>query len=54
MDSTSLLTGAARVADRATRLGLGSPVILAEAQDDEALVTALLAWRAARQRKPQS
>ena len=54
MDSTSMLTGAARVADRATRLGLGSPVILAEAQDDESLVAALLAWRAARQRKPQS
>jgi len=54
MDSTSLLTGAARVADRATRLGLGSPVILADGPDDESLVAALLAWRAARQHKPQS
>jgi uroporphyrinogen-III synthase len=53
MDSTSLLTGAPRVADRAARLGLGSPVILAEGPDDEALVAALLEWRAARQRKPQ-
>jgi uroporphyrinogen-III synthase len=54
MDSTSLLTGAPRVADLAARLGLGSPVILAQAADDEALVAALLEWRAARQRKPQA
>jgi uroporphyrinogen-III synthase len=52
MDSTALLTGAARVADRAERLGLGSPVILAKAPDDEALVAALVEWLAARARKP--
>jgi uroporphyrinogen-III synthase len=44
MDSTALLTGAVRVADRAARLGLGSPVILAAAPDDEALVEALIGW----------
>lgn len=45
MDSTALLTGAARVADLAARRGLGSPVVLAERQDDEALVAALVSWR---------
>jgi uroporphyrinogen-III synthase len=54
MDSTALLTGATRVADRAVRLGLGSPVILAAAPDDEALVAALVEWRAARLRDPQT
>jgi len=53
MDSTALLTGAARVADRAARLGLGSPVILAGAPDDEALVEALIAWNARRSLPPQ-
>jgi uroporphyrinogen-III synthase len=54
MDSTALLTGASRVADRAARLGLGSPVILAEAPDDEALVEALVAWKEKRSQPPQS
>jgi len=54
MDSTALLTGAARVAENATRLGLGSPVILAAAPDDEALVQALVGWRESRSRPPQS
>ncbi len=54
MDSTALLTGAARVADRAARLGLGSPVILAEAPEDEALVAALVTWRKARMQAAQS
>lgn len=53
MDSTALLTGTSRVAERATRLGLGSPVILAAAPDDEALVAALVAWREDRTRPPQ-
>lgn len=48
MDSTAMLTGASRVADRAARLGLGSPVILADAPDDESLVAALVAWAASR------
>lgn len=50
MDSTALLTGASRVAERATRLGLGSPVILAAGPEDEALVEALAEWRAGRAR----
>jgi uroporphyrinogen-III synthase len=54
MDSTALLTGASRVADNASRLGLGSPVILAAAPDDEALVDALVAWHESRERPPQS
>lgn len=54
MDSTALLAGAARVADRAARLGLGSPVILATAPDDEALVEALIEWRGSRPRSPQA
>lgn len=54
MDSTAMLTGAARVVDRAQRLGLGSPVILAEAPEDEALVAALVRWQEARLRRSQS
>jgi len=53
MDSTAMLTGAPRVADRAARLGLGSPVILAEAPDDEALVEALVRWKEKRSLPPQ-
>ena len=53
MDSTALLTGAARVAERAAGFGLGSPVILAHAPDDEALVQALVDWRESRARPPQ-
>jgi uroporphyrinogen-III synthase len=50
MDSTALLTGASRVADRAARLGLGSPVIMARAPEDDALLEALVAWHEARSR----
>ncbi len=49
MDSTALLTGSRRVADAAIRLGLGSPLILADAPDDAALVSALIRWRVAAQ-----
>ncbi|MBM5810593.1 MAG: uroporphyrinogen-III synthase [Gammaproteobacteria bacterium] len=41
IDTTALLTGAPRVVDAARRLGLRSPVLLAEAMDDAALVAAL-------------
>lgn len=54
MDSTALVTGARRVAEHATALGLGSPVILAEGPDDTALVAALLDWRSALRPAPQS
>ena len=47
MDSTALLTGSRRVADAAIRLGLGSPLILADAPDDAALTSALIRWRGA-------
>jgi len=47
MDSTALLTGSRRVADAAIRLGLGSPLILADAPDDAALTSALIRWREA-------
>jgi hypothetical protein len=33
------------VADAAIRLGLGSPLILADAPDDHALTHALIRWR---------
>jgi hypothetical protein len=45
MDSTAMLTGSRRVADAAVRLGLGSPLILADAPDDAALTSALVRWR---------
>jgi uroporphyrinogen-III synthase len=45
MDSTALLTGSRRVADVAIRLGLGSPLILADGPDDAALTSALIRWR---------
>ncbi len=45
MHSTALVTGAPRVAEAAARLGLGSPVVLADAPDDGALVRALLRWQ---------
>jgi uroporphyrinogen-III synthase len=45
MDSTALVTGARRVADATARLGLGSPVILADSPEDQALVGALVRWR---------
>jgi uroporphyrinogen-III synthase len=52
MDSTPMLTGAERVADLAVRRGLGSPVVLAERQEDEALVAALVRWRTTGERRP--
>lgn len=54
MDSTALLTGASRVAERAAKLGLGSPIVLAEGPDDEALLEALVRWHSARERLRQS
>jgi uroporphyrinogen-III synthase len=47
MDSTALVSGSRRVAEAATRLGLGSPVVLADSPDDAALTGALVRWRAA-------
>lgn len=47
MDSTALVTGSHRVADAAGRLGLGSPVLLADSPDDAALTGALIRWRSA-------
>jgi len=38
MDSTALVTGSRRVAEAAARLGLGSPVVLADSPDDAALI----------------
>ncbi len=45
MDSTALVTGSERVAAAAGRLGLGSPILLADSSDDTALVAALVRWR---------
>ncbi|MGH8242200.1 MAG: uroporphyrinogen-III synthase, partial [Steroidobacteraceae bacterium] len=45
MDSTALVTGSRRVADAAARLGLGSPIVLADSPEDLALVGALIRWR---------
>ena len=50
MHSTALVTGARRVADAAIRLGLGSPLVLADSPEDAALVRALVRWRG--QEKP--
>jgi uroporphyrinogen-III synthase len=47
MDSTALVTGSLRVADAAARLGLGSPIVLADSPDDAALTGALIRWRSA-------
>jgi hypothetical protein len=47
MDSTALVTGSQRVADAAARLGLGSPILLADSPDDAALTGALVRWRSA-------
>ncbi len=44
--STALLTGSQRVAQAAARLGLGSPLVLADSPEDAALVGALVRWRA--------
>jgi uroporphyrinogen-III synthase len=45
MDSTALVTGSERVAAAATRLGLGSPILLADSPEDAALIAALVRWR---------
>ena len=45
MDSTALVTGSRRVAEAAGRLGLGSPIVLADSPDDAALTGALIRWR---------
>ena len=45
MDSTLLVTGSRRVAEAASRLGLGSPIVIADSPEDTALVGALVRWR---------
>jgi uroporphyrinogen-III synthase len=45
LHSTSLVTGSGRVADAASRLGIGSPILRADSPDDGALVRALVRWR---------
>jgi uroporphyrinogen-III synthase len=45
MDSTALVTGSERVAAATSRLGLGSPIILADSPEDAALIAALVRWR---------
>jgi len=45
MDSTALVTGSERVAAAAERLGLGSPILLADSPEDAALIAALVRWR---------
>jgi uroporphyrinogen-III synthase len=45
MHSTALVTGSRRVAEAASRLGLGSPVVTADSPEDSALVGALIRWR---------
>lgn len=45
MDSTALVTGSPRVAEAVVRLGLGSPVVLADSPDDASLTGALIRWR---------
>ena len=47
MDSTALVTGSRRVAEAAGRLGLGSPIVLADSPDDAAMTGALIRWREA-------
>ena len=45
MDSTALVTGSERVAAAAARLGLGSPILIADSPEDAALIGALVRWR---------
>ena len=45
MHSTALVTGSRRVAEAAARLGLGSPIVIADSPDDAALIGALVRWR---------
>ena len=42
---TALVTGSQRVAEAAARLGLGSPIVIADSPEDTALVRALIRWR---------
>lgn len=45
LHSTALVTGSQRVAEAAARLGLGSPIVIADSPEDTALVRALIRWR---------
>jgi uroporphyrinogen-III synthase len=45
LHSTALVTGSRQVSDAAARLGLGSPIVLADSPDDAALIGALVRWR---------
>jgi uroporphyrinogen-III synthase len=45
MHSTALVTGSRLVSEAASRLGIGSPIVLADSPDDAALVGALVRWR---------
>lgn len=45
LQNTPLLTGAKRVAEAEARLGIRSPVIMADAPGDASLVAALVRWR---------
>ena len=45
LHSTALVTGSQRVAEAAARLGLGSPIVIADSPEDTALVGALVRWR---------
>ena len=45
LHSTALVTGSQRVAEAAARLGLGSPLVVADSPEDTALVGALVRWR---------
>jgi hypothetical protein len=40
-----MVTGSRRVADAATRLGIGSPIVISDSPEDAALVGALVRWR---------
>jgi uroporphyrinogen-III synthase len=42
---TAMVTGSRRVADAATRLGIGSPIVISDSPEDAALVGALVRWR---------
>ena len=45
MHSTALVTGSERIAKAAARLGIGSPIVLADSPEDGALIGALVRWR---------
>jgi len=42
---TAMVAGSRRVADAATRLGIGSPIVISDSPEDAALVGALVRWR---------